>query len=93
MEKMLSQFKKEVGEKTDQDKDYVGMKEKFEELKKQLNEKDKYIVDLGKTQEKQKNAVGEVKGNLEKTFTAKIRCSQLDLTKCYRTSSTRETSR
>lgn len=74
MEKMLGEFKKQVGSKTSQDTDYTDMKQKFDQLKQQINEKDKYIVELGKTQEKHKNAVGEVKGNLEKTFTAKIRC-------------------
>jgi len=73
MEKMLGQFKKEVTDKQNEDKDVKEMREKLEELKKQVAEKDKYIVELGKTSDKQHKTVDEVKGNLEKTFTAKIK--------------------
>lgn len=51
------------------------MKAKFEDMKKQLLEKDKWIVELGKTSEKSSKAVGEVKGSLEKTYQVKIKSS------------------
>ena len=49
------------------------MKAKFEDMKKQILEKDKWIVELGKNTEKTTRTVGEVKGNLEKTYQAKIK--------------------
>lgn len=52
------------------------MKAKFEDMKKQLLEKDKWIVELGKTSEKSSKAVGEVKGSLEKTYQVKIKSSR-----------------
>ena len=67
---------KELAEKSQQDKEYLDMKAKFEDMKKQLLEKDKWIVELGRTSEKSSKAVGEVKGSLEKTYQVKIKSSR-----------------
>lgn len=73
-DKMLNKFKDAMGEKAHHDTEYHAMKEKFDDMRKQMNEKDKYIVDLGKSAEKQHKTVDEVKGNLEKTYLTKIKC-------------------
>jgi len=64
---------KDLAEKSQHDKEYLEMKAKFEDMKKQLLEKDKWIVELGRTSEKSSKAVGEVKGSLEKTYQVKIK--------------------
>lgn len=89
MDKIMQMYKKDVTERGSMDKEYKEMKDKYDEYRKQILDKDKYIVELGKSNEKQHKVVDEVKGNLERTFTTKIKRRSLNY-KFFRTSSTRK---
>lgn len=75
MDKMLAKFKAAIEEKKKHDVEYEAMKEKFTSLTKQINEKDKFIVDMGNTANKQTKNVDEVRSNLERTYLTKIKSS------------------
>jgi vacuolar-type H+-ATPase subunit I/STV1 len=76
MDKMLAKFKEAMHEKAVHDSEYVSMKEQFDDMRRQLADKDKYIVGIGRNTDKQHRTVDEVKSNLERTYLAKIKRSQ-----------------